>query len=210
MAALQSEHAAWDTDKTWKLLAKIIRAWETTPMRAWQRSGVGHFDSVSIPSVAAHHYFERLLSVTSCDDRDSVAILCWIYLMRMKSMMPAAFISPWTIHRLLAACTLLAMKFLCDGQVPVPPFARLAGLPVGELCNLELLILKRFDWRVAVFATEVQAAVAWLRSRSDADRGAVQLHYCDRKKGEALSRGRCSCAMLICITSLVCYAKLVR
>ena len=67
------------------------------------------------------------------------------------------FIHPGSVHRLLLLCVVLSSKFCDDRFKTNSYYARVGGVPVKELNELEVELLQRLDYRLHVTQGEYRA-----------------------------------------------------
>ncbi|KAI8644744.1 cyclin-domain-containing protein, partial [Parasitella parasitica] len=128
------------------LLDSII---ETNDRLINNSSTVTHFHSRTIPNIAVRPYLVRILKFAPFSNE---ALLCLlIYFDRMAKFKKTRYaVNSYTVHRLLITSIVVASKFTSDVFYPNSRYAKVGGIPLCELNQLELefLFLCNFDLHV--------------------------------------------------------------
>ncbi len=110
------------------------------------RDPISIFFSVTAPEIPVALYFKRLQNYAKCSP--SAFIVAMIYLKRMQEADGRLAITAYTIHRLLSASILVAMKFLEEAWFPNEYYRRVGGMAsVQEMNQLELGFLRLLKYR---------------------------------------------------------------
>lgn len=72
------------------------------------------------------------------------------YIDQICSRIPSFTLSSLTCHRFVITSIAVASKALCDAFCTNNLYARVGGIPVGELNMLEREFLRMIDWRLTV------------------------------------------------------------
>jgi hypothetical protein len=117
---------------------------------------LGRYDSNSVPLISVEDYLLRLMEYLNPKE-DSVYVLMLIYLNDYLENKPEQPLTAFNIHRLLAACLLLAYKFSVDNPYKNQYIANLTGLSLNELNNLEVDLLSTLNCNLFVSEDEYGA-----------------------------------------------------
>ena len=110
------------------------------------------FNAPKIPKISLARYIERIMHY--CPTSKTAWIVSFIYLKRVLERCGNDFIHNGSVHRLILTSMVLGSKF-CDEDVKQNNFyARVGGLSVEELNNLEMELLSRLEFRLYVEKTE--------------------------------------------------------
>lgn len=118
------------------------------------------------PKIGVHGYLQRLQQFFRCSDCCHVVAL--IYIDRMINFHPHLRVTPRTIHRLLAVATVVGVKFLDDVFYSNVFCAKICGLRVQELNQLEARFLMLLRWNLVVKPGEYDAYLRQITSVSEA------------------------------------------
>lgn len=102
------------------------------------------------------------------------------YIDRLCALYPAFTINSLTVHRFLITSATVAAKGLSDSFWTNPTYARIGGIPVGELATLELEFLIKVQWKIVPKPEVLEEYYMSLVDRSD-------MH--DLEKAESSSGG---------------------
>jgi len=107
------------------------------------------FHARSIPTIDTHAYLTRILKYCPCSNECFIALVIYFQNMIDNAKKKQAFFSvdPYSIHRLLISGIMLSSKFFSDIFFTNSRYAKVGGLPISELNNLEVefLILNNFN-----------------------------------------------------------------
>lgn len=128
----------------------------------------------SAPSL--RRWLGRLFKEGGCSPAVFLAVL--VYVDRLLEKCPALMLTSDNVHRVVAACFVIACKELEDRHMWMSGFARLTGIPRDELVGLEVAMLRLLDHdthiRVEDFA---EAEAAFMAEAMDTPTGfKVMLH----------------------------------
>ena len=113
------------------------------------------FNAPKIPKISLSKYIERIMRY--CPTSKTAWIVSFIYIKRVLEKCGNDFIHNGSVHRLLLTSVVLGSKF-CDEDVKQNNFyARVGGLSVEELNDLEMELLNRLEFRLYVEKTEYAA-----------------------------------------------------
>lgn len=103
------------------------------------------FDSRYPPPISAYKYMERLRTLLELSQGQ--CFLAGLYLERYRRAepMPLAFSA---VHRLLGVASVLAHKFDSDFPFRERAYAAVVGVTAKELTRLQILFLKRIEYRL--------------------------------------------------------------
>ncbi|XP_006459757.1 hypothetical protein AGABI2DRAFT_135089 [Agaricus bisporus var. bisporus H97] len=137
------------------------------------------FHARNIPTISLDAYFLRILKY--CPTTNEVFLALLVYFDRISKLNADAtqrtfVIDSFNIHRLVIAGVTVASKFFSDVFYTNSRYAKVGGLPLQELNQLELQFLLLNDFRLVISSDEMQryAEQLILFSRtSGAMRGAI-------------------------------------
>lgn len=130
------------------ILERITDNMEANNDSPMVRNRHSSFDSVAIPAITVREYFARLYLHTDCSD--SCYILCFIYLDRLLQSYPELKLSKRNIHRLILSTLILAIKYTEDRYYDNEVYAKIGGVSLKELNNLEVRMLFLLDYGLYV------------------------------------------------------------
>ena len=137
----------------WHSLTTAARSALTNP------SSTLTFHARNVPTISLEAYFLRILKY--CPTSNSVFLSLLVYFDRMsklslKVLNRPFIIDSFNIHRLVIAGVTVASKFFSDVFYTNSRYAKVGGLPLGELNQLELQFLLLNDFRLYVSTTDMQ------------------------------------------------------
>eukprot|EP01105_Mastigella_eilhardi_P027944 TRINITY_DN88_c0_g4_i2.p1 TRINITY_DN88_c0_g4~~TRINITY_DN88_c0_g4_i2.p1 ORF type:complete len:772 (-),score=175.69 TRINITY_DN88_c0_g4_i2:325-2640(-) len=97
------------------------------------------FDSKRPPTITLHAYMGRIAQYSGCTNDTVIAALVLIDRVIVKN--PNFLVTNRNIHRLLLTCIVVACKFYEDVFYTNKFYARVGGVPVEEMNNLEIALL---------------------------------------------------------------------
>jgi hypothetical protein len=106
------------------------------------------------PSITIERYLSRFFTYLS--DEPSLYILFLVYLNKYLEMDPNHSLNEMNVHRLSACSLLLAYKQIMDYHVNNTFFAKVAGVSLPELNQLEIKFLMVFDFKAYVSTEELE------------------------------------------------------
>ncbi|CAG8437691.1 8984_t:CDS:2 [Funneliformis mosseae] len=117
------------------------------------------FHARSVPSIDIHSYLSRILKY--CPTTNECFLSLLVYFDRMSKNAIATTGKPFSIdsfniHRLIIAGIMVSSKFFSDVFFTNSRYAKVGGLPVAELNQLELEFLILNDFRLAITVEELQ------------------------------------------------------
>ncbi|CEP11843.1 hypothetical protein [Parasitella parasitica] len=117
------------------------------------------FHARLVPSIDIYSYLSRILKYCPCANECFLSLL--VYFDRMSKNSLALTGTPFTIdsfniHRLIIAGVMVSSKFFSDVFYTNTRYAKVGGLPVSELNNLELEFLKLNGFNLTVPISELQ------------------------------------------------------
>lgn len=136
---MQSTHM-----KAWEIVALVLEKVLANMPYGRVAEPITIFHAMKIPSVSLYNYLGGL-SYVNCSE--SCFIVAFVYIDRIIQKNPMITISPLSIHRLMLASLLLAIKFNDDTYYNNAFYAKMGGISLEELNYLEIGILShiRFD-----------------------------------------------------------------
>ncbi|ORX84918.1 cyclin-domain-containing protein [Basidiobolus meristosporus CBS 931.73] len=138
------------------------------------------FHAKRLPNITIHLYLSRILKYCPCNNECFIAIL--IYFDRMTKFYNQVHphkrpftIDAYNVHRLVIVGIMIASKFFSDVYYTNVRYAKVGGLPVKELNNLELEFLYLVQYQVNVGVPELQAYADQLLNYSSCNKMAFTL-----------------------------------
>ncbi|TIA93312.1 hypothetical protein E3P99_00223 [Wallemia hederae] len=113
------------------------------------------FQAKSIPSISIQNYLIRILRY--CPSTNEVFISLIIYFDRMKLLSSLFTINNYNIHRLIIAGITVSSKFFSDIFYTNSRYAKVGGLPLSELNQLELHFLLLNDFNLVIHQSELDS-----------------------------------------------------
>ncbi|KAH8108047.1 cyclin-domain-containing protein [Cristinia sonorae] len=104
------------------------------------------FHSRSAPSITVLDYLRRIVKFTNVEK--TCLLITLHYIDQVCSRTPTFTLSSLTCHRFVITSIALSSKALCDVMCPNTLYAKVGGIPVGELNMLEREFLRMIDWRL--------------------------------------------------------------
>ncbi len=120
---------------------------------AVQRANMARkFFSKSVPKVGVEEYMNRIQRY--CPLSTAVWLAAGSYILRLCVIDRSVPLTYRTMHRLILACALVAMKALEDHRWPQKRFAAVGGVDEGALSRLELCVEFLLSFDVQIFTPE--------------------------------------------------------
>ncbi|KAI6121776.1 cyclin-domain-containing protein [Pisolithus sp. B1] len=104
------------------------------------------FHSRAIPSINVLDYLRRIIKFTKVEKL--CLLLTLHYVDQICARTPLFTLSSLTCHRFIIASIAVCSKGLCDTFCTNSFYARVGGIPVSELNDLEREFLRMIDWRL--------------------------------------------------------------
>ncbi|EIM21224.1 cyclin-related 2 [Wallemia mellicola CBS 633.66] len=111
------------------------------------------FQAKSIPTISIKNYLSRILRY--CPSTNQVFLSLLVYFNRMKSLSNVFTLNSYNIHRLIIAGITVSSKFLSDIFYTNSRYAKVGGLPLSELNQLELHFLLLNDFNLFINKSEI-------------------------------------------------------
>ncbi|KAF9480214.1 cyclin-related 2, partial [Pholiota conissans] len=117
------------------------------------------FHARNVPTITLEAYLLRILKY--CPTSNHVFLSLLVYFDRMSKLSEDAVgrafvIDSYNIHRLVIAGVTVASKFFSDVFYTNSRYAKVGGLPLSELNQLELQFLLLNDFRLVISSVEMQ------------------------------------------------------
>ncbi|KAG5650218.1 hypothetical protein H0H81_000274 [Sphagnurus paluster] len=137
----------------WPTLTSASRIALTTPAATLT------FHARNVPTISLEAYLLRILKY--CPTTNEVFLALLVYFDRMSKLSQDAVarsfvIDSFNIHRLVIAGVTVASKFFSDVFYTNSRYAKVGGLPLAELNQLELQFLLLNDFRLVISTAEMQ------------------------------------------------------
>ena len=113
------------------------------------------FIAKSIPSISIKSYLQRILKY--CPTCNQVYLSLIIYFDRLSSISKLFIITPFNVHRLIIAAITVSSKFFSDIFYTNQRYAKVGGLPLSELNQLELHFLLLLNFNLYINQSEFQS-----------------------------------------------------
>ncbi|PPQ73622.1 hypothetical protein CVT24_007621 [Panaeolus cyanescens] len=142
-----------DTPPIWRSLTSASRTAVSTPAATLT------FHARNVPTITLEAYLLRILKY--CPTTNHVFLSLLVYFDRMSKLSDDAVgrafvIDSYNIHRLVIAGVTVASKFFSDVFYTNSRYAKVGGLPLPELNQLELQFLLLNDFRLVISSSEMQ------------------------------------------------------
>ncbi|OBZ88265.1 PHO85 cyclin-like protein psl1 [Choanephora cucurbitarum] len=160
---LHFDLATFPVKETIKLLTALLEKITRTNDQLQLESGLHKpstytcFHARSIPTISIHAYFTRILKYCPCANECLIALL--VYFDRMTQPSPhltPLHIDSYNIHRLIITGLMISSKLYSDVFFTNTRYAKVGGLPVGELNALELEFLRLNSYNLFVDIDKLQ------------------------------------------------------
>lgn len=132
------------------------------------------FHGFNVPGIGLDAYFERILKY--CPSTADVFISLLVYLDRIQAMgfelsqdksKSLFLLDSYNVHRLVIAGMTVASKFFSDLFYKNSRYAKVGGLSVEELNNLELQFLHLLDFKLMISVEELQSYADFILNYQD-------------------------------------------
>ncbi|KAI0356211.1 cyclin-domain-containing protein [Trametes cingulata] len=104
------------------------------------------FHSRTPPGISILEYLRRIVRFTKAER--SCLLITLHYIDQISARMPVFVLSSLTCHRFVIASIAVSSKCLCDTFCSNSVYAKVGGIPVGELNVLEREFLRMIDWQL--------------------------------------------------------------
>ncbi|KAI0645425.1 cyclin-domain-containing protein [Trametes meyenii] len=104
------------------------------------------FHSRTPPGISVLDYLRRIVRFTKAER--SCLLITLHYIDQISARMPVFVLSSLTCHRFVIASIAVSSKCLCDTFCSNSVYAKVGGIPVGELNVLEREFLRMIDWQL--------------------------------------------------------------
>jgi hypothetical protein len=112
------------------------------------------FHCVRPPQVHIHTYLTRVSTYFQCSDE--ALLIGLVYVDRIMKARSEVVFNGLSMHRLIVTSMMLAAKFHDDRFFSNSHYAKVGGISLKELCNLEGQFLHLIDWRLNVTTEEFE------------------------------------------------------
>jgi len=144
-------------------LASVYTSFIQVTQTQQEQEKLTRFHSKVEPGIGAELYLLRLAKYFQCNE--SCHVLALIYIDRVVKANPGEIVlNNLTIHRLLAVATVVATKFLDDSFYKNSYYARVCGLTLRELNNLEVYFVGLLNWKMMIPVNEYFEYVSMIKS----------------------------------------------
>ncbi|KAI0829635.1 cyclin-domain-containing protein [Trametes gibbosa] len=104
------------------------------------------FHSRTPPGISVLDYLRRIVRFTKAER--SCLLITLHYIDQISARMPVFVLSSLTCHRFVIASIAVSSKCLCDTFCSNSVYAKVGGIPLGELNVLEREFLRMIDWQL--------------------------------------------------------------
>ncbi|XP_010934119.1 cyclin-P4-1-like [Elaeis guineensis] len=119
------------------------------------------FHAPRVPGISVQSYLERIFHYADCSP--TCYVVAYVYLERFARRHPPVFINSFNIHRLLLTSILTAIKFMERIHYDNAYFARVGGITLMEMNNLEVNFLFGVGFELNVTPTVFYSYCSRLR-----------------------------------------------
>lgn len=127
------------------ILSKMVERNDKIPLDESKRTV---FHSSKVPLISLHRYLERVLSFAPCSN--SCFIIALIYIDRIIQNNSDFILNSLSVHRMLITSVMLATKFFDDETFNNLYYAKVGGLQVFELNQLETKFLTLINFTLII------------------------------------------------------------
>jgi hypothetical protein len=136
-------------------LDRLLTKWVGTKVGTRDKTQIGAaFHSLKPPSISIKRFLQRIHHFFVCSDE--CYVLALVYIARAAEADSSMAVSARSVHRLLFVATMVAAKCHDDSHYRNSYYAKVGGLPIEEVNDLEISFLKILDWRLTVEPEEYQ------------------------------------------------------
>ncbi|OZJ03637.1 hypothetical protein BZG36_03924 [Bifiguratus adelaidae] len=165
--ALEAQHPV---QHTLQLVTSLLESIMATNDRLPQRT-LTHFHSRAIPSIGVGAYLQRILKFAPFANEVLISVLVYFDHIASPAGKEEFVITSWNIHRLLIAAIAVAAKFSSDIFYTNARYAKVGGLPLHEMNQLEMEFLFLCNFNLYVRMESLQEyGDQLLKHHSDGDR----------------------------------------
>eukprot|EP00455_Lapot_gusevi_P050787 TRINITY_DN7449_c0_g3_i1.p1 TRINITY_DN7449_c0_g3~~TRINITY_DN7449_c0_g3_i1.p1 ORF type:complete len:278 (+),score=32.86 TRINITY_DN7449_c0_g3_i1:254-1087(+) len=104
-----------------------------------EQAAITKFHALKPPSISIRDYLERIAKYAACSGE--CFVLCLVYIDRIIQNNHAFVVNSLNVHRLLITSIMLAAKFFDDQYFNNAYYAKVGGVPCGEMNSLEIEFL---------------------------------------------------------------------
>ncbi|CEG71896.1 hypothetical protein CU097_010368 [Rhizopus azygosporus] len=115
---------------------------------------ITYFHSRTIPNITIQSYLSRIHKFAPFDNEALISML--IYFDRVHKLNKGFHINAFNIHRLVIASIVVAVKFTSDVFYSNARYAKVGGLPLKELNQLEVEFLFFADFQLHITLNDLQ------------------------------------------------------
>ncbi|KAI9283192.1 cyclin-domain-containing protein [Sporodiniella umbellata] len=115
---------------------------------------ITHFHSRSIPGISIFSYLSRIHKFAPFDNEVLISVL--VYFDRITNLNQGLHINAYSVHRLLIASILIASKFTSDTFYSNRRYAKVGGVSLQELNQLELQFLFSVGFQLRITLEDLQ------------------------------------------------------
>mmetsp|Transcript_30792 Transcript_30792/g.57720 ORF Transcript_30792/g.57720 Transcript_30792/m.57720 type:complete len:225 (-) Transcript_30792:114-788(-) len=158
------ETAEVQTGMSLRMLCKSLAAVYASFIQVTQdgQDKLTRFHSKVEPGIGVEQYLLRLATCFECNE--SCLVMALIYIDRVVKMNPGEVVlNPLTIHRLVAVALVVATKFLDDNFFKNAFYARICGLTLRELNNLEVHFINLLKWKMTAQVSDYSQYLAMVK-----------------------------------------------
>jgi hypothetical protein len=125
------------------------------------------FSTVSPPKVTIQYFFKRIQKYSKIEKSTLIIIL--IYADRMCTT-SGIILNPHNIHRIILGCLLLAIKYNEDVYFTNEHYAKVGGIPIQELNQLEYFSIQLLNFNLYISEDIYQKYLKYITNYSSEKR----------------------------------------
>ncbi|GLJ18727.1 hypothetical protein SUGI_0334130 [Cryptomeria japonica] len=137
------------------------------------RENLGVFSALQVPAMNIEKYLERIFKYARCSP--SVFVVAYVYIDRLIFHIPGFHLTSLNVHRLVLTSVMVATKFLDGFHYNNDHFAKVGGLKLAKLNNLEVEFLFMLRFRLHVTASGFESYCTYFHQIEVALGGGVQI-----------------------------------
>ncbi|KAL7753715.1 cyclin-like protein interacting with PHO85 [Sorochytrium milnesiophthora] len=159
---------------------------------AIQLQSLSRFHARSVPAISIAAYLQRILKYAPASNAVFISVL--VYLDRMASAKVPFVVCSANIHRLLISAVMVATKFFSDVFYTNSHYAKVGGLSITELNQLELEFLFMNEFNLMISQTEFQRYADQLLAHAIAEKSLARANSAALLNGAAVPSSTTSSA----------------
>ncbi|SAM02574.1 hypothetical protein [Absidia glauca] len=150
---MQLNIADYPVQKLVHIVSDLLESIITTNDELMMDTPLTHFHSRAKPGISIHAYLTRILKFAPFSNEALLSLLVYFDRIALKQRYA---VNSFNVHRLLITSIVVASKFTSDVYYPNSRYAKVGGLPLLELNQLELEFLFLCEFQLHVPLEDLQ------------------------------------------------------